>query len=208
MSYYSSNDDISFVPLTNEQEEALVARFYAGDLAARDELISTHLKLVAKIALFINKGALPDADAISAGNYAFVVCLNKQTFDPSKSRLSNYIRTFIRGAVLEAIRKRPRGVTDEELFKKVHGNVELAVEPNLEERDFDRFRKQLVGMAMKEIPALEAKVIQLVAVQNMKFVEVGIVVNRTHSGAQKIYWRGIRRLQSYIRQHPSNPELS
>lgn len=111
MAYYSSTDDISFVPLTREEEVLLFTQFYDGDLAARDVLIKNHLKLVAKLALQISgRGGIPDEDAISAANYGLIQALESKCFDPTRGlRFSTYVRKYVHGQVLDAIVARCRG---------------------------------------------------------------------------------------------------
>jgi RNA polymerase sigma factor (sigma-70 family) len=104
--YYSPKDDISFIPLTRDEEKELFRRFYQdGDVEARNEIIKRHLKLTAKLSLTYAKGALSDDDAISAGNFGLIQALESKCFDPSRGYLfSSYVRFYIRGQVLEALR--------------------------------------------------------------------------------------------------------
>ncbi len=110
MSYYTDNDDISFTPLTLEQEKALFATFYgpAGGAAdaARETIIVQHLKLTAKLALGYAKRALQDDDAISAGNEGLMQAVDCRKFRPSDkgARFASYLRTFVRGKVFAAMK--------------------------------------------------------------------------------------------------------
>jgi len=112
-SYYSSQDDISFIPLTRDEEKQLFTRFHASpaenpsadSLAARDEIIARHLKLVAKLSLRFAKGTLRDDDAISAGNFGLIQALESRCFDPERGTLfSSYVRAYIRGQILASLR--------------------------------------------------------------------------------------------------------
>lgn len=112
--YYSAQDNISFVPLTRVEEQQLFSRFYASpaekptadSIAARDEIVARHLKLVAKLSLQMAKGCLRDDDAISAGNFGLLQALEARNFDPSRGVLfSSYVRSYVRGQVLAALRE-------------------------------------------------------------------------------------------------------
>jgi RNA polymerase sigma factor (sigma-70 family) len=112
--YYSTQDNISFVPLTREEEKCLFSRYYASpaekmtedSVKARDEIVARHLKLVAKLSLQFAKGCLRDDDAISAGNFGLLQALGARKFDPSFGVLfSSYLRAYVRGQVLAALRE-------------------------------------------------------------------------------------------------------
>lgn len=104
--YYSTQDDISFVPLTREEERELFRRFHEeNDLSARDELLRRHLKAAAKHALRTAKGMLPQDDAISAGNLGLLQALEARRFNPDfGTRFETYSRHYIFGAVRAALR--------------------------------------------------------------------------------------------------------
>lgn len=108
MAYYSPKDDISFVPLTLDEEHQLFVAFYAGSLEARDTLIQKHLKLVAKLALQLGKrGGLADEDAISAGNFGLLQALESKCFDINRGiRFATYVRSYVNGQVKAALRAR------------------------------------------------------------------------------------------------------
>ena len=108
MAYYSQKDDISYTPLTAEQEKALFDTYYHSkgkkSLAARDEIIRHHLKLVAKLSITCSKRALDDDLSISAGNMGLMQALHNRKFDPSRGlRFSTYLRAFVRGQVYAAM---------------------------------------------------------------------------------------------------------
>lgn len=112
--YYSAQDNISFIPLTRDEEKALFSRYYASpaetmtadSVKARDEIVARHLKLVAKLSLQFAKGCLRDDDAISAGNFGLLQALGARKFDSSFGVLfSSYLRAYVRGQVLAALRE-------------------------------------------------------------------------------------------------------
>ncbi len=109
--YYGANDNLDYTPLTPEREAALFSIYYTSEepetsLAARDEIIKCHLKLVVKLALQTARGMMPEDEAISAGNAGLMQALECRKFKPDNAdgtRFSSYIRLFIRGQVLKVL---------------------------------------------------------------------------------------------------------
>jgi RNA polymerase primary sigma factor len=107
MYYGPGTNDLTFTPLTRDAEKALFERYYAGDLAARDELIQKHLRLVAKLSIAYAKRAIPDDEAISAGNYGLIQALNSKRFKPGIGVLfSTYLRSWVQGEIRRALREK------------------------------------------------------------------------------------------------------
>jgi RNA polymerase sigma factor (sigma-70 family) len=106
MSYYGpGTDDLSFVMLTRDEERELFEKFYAGDVSARDKLITCHLKLVAKLALIYNKRVLPDDEAISVGNLGLIQALESRKFNPALGfRFASHVRWYIKSQICLAMR--------------------------------------------------------------------------------------------------------
>lgn len=108
MSYWTQKDDLTFIPLTEEQERTLFERYYKGGkkgLEARDTVIQHHLKHVTKLALRFAKAALPDDIAVSAGVDGLMQAMKSKRFNPHGGfRFASYVRPFIRGKVLRAMR--------------------------------------------------------------------------------------------------------
>jgi RNA polymerase sigma factor (sigma-70 family) len=107
MSYYSETDDISFIPLTHDEEKELFRRWHVeNSIEARDLLITKHLKFAAKFGLRCAKGFLEEEDAISAANLALMNALESKAFDPSRGyRFSTFLRRYIAGEVSTAFRE-------------------------------------------------------------------------------------------------------
>lgn len=107
MYYGPGTNDLTFTPLTRAEETALFERYYAGDLAARDELVQKHLRLVAKLSISYAKHALPEDEAISAGNYGLMQALNSKRFKPGIGTLfSTYLRSWVQGEIRRALREK------------------------------------------------------------------------------------------------------
>jgi len=89
--------------LTADEELALARRRdNHGEVKASDRLISSHLKLVVKIAMGYRSYGLPVDDLISQGNLGLVQAV--QRFDPERGfRLSTYAIWWIRAAIQDYI---------------------------------------------------------------------------------------------------------
>lgn len=92
-----------FPVLTEEEEKQLIADFQArGDLAAAQKLITSHLRLAAKIALTYRRYGLPMADVISEANIGLMQAVKKFDMD-KKVRLATYAIWWIKAAVNDYI---------------------------------------------------------------------------------------------------------
>lgn len=89
--------------LTQEQELELAKRWKdMGDISAAHELVTSHLRLVAKIAFKYRGYGLPIADLIAEGNIGMMQAVKR--FEPDKGfRLSTYAMWWIRAAIQEYI---------------------------------------------------------------------------------------------------------
>ena len=91
-------------PMLDVDEEVALARRWQEnqDQDAADRLVSSHLRLVAKIAMGFRGYGLPVADLISEGNVGMMQAVNR--FDPDRGfRLSTYAMWWIRAAIHEYI---------------------------------------------------------------------------------------------------------
>lgn len=98
--------EIRRFPMLEESEEYMLAKRYAehGDAEAARKLITSHLRLSAKIAMGYRGYGLPTADVISEGNIGLMQAVKR--FDPEKGfRLSTYAVWWIKAAIQEYILK-------------------------------------------------------------------------------------------------------
>lgn len=88
--------------LTKEEELALIEKAKAGDEEAKNELITSNLRLVVNIAKgYLHKG-LSFIDLISEGNLGLIYAINK--FDIEKGfRFSTYAVWWIKQSIMKAI---------------------------------------------------------------------------------------------------------
>jgi RNA polymerase sigma-32 factor len=97
-------DEIQRFSVLDRQEEYLLARRWRehGDRPAADKLVTSHLRLVAKIALSYRGYGLPIAEVISEGNIGLMRAVKR--FEPEKGfRLTTYAMWWIKAAIQEYI---------------------------------------------------------------------------------------------------------
>lgn len=96
--------EIRKFPVLAAGEEYMLAKAWRehGDLQAAHRLVTSHLRLVAKIAMGYRGYGLPVADLIAEGNLGMMQAVKK--FDPERGfRLSTYAMWWIRAAIQEYI---------------------------------------------------------------------------------------------------------
>jgi RNA polymerase sigma-32 factor len=94
-----------FPLLEKEEEQRLALRWTEhGDVDAAHMLVTSHLRLVAKIAMGYRGYGLPVSDLISEGNIGLMKAVKK--FEPERGfRLSTYAMWWIKAAITEYILK-------------------------------------------------------------------------------------------------------
>jgi RNA polymerase sigma-32 factor len=96
--------EIRRFPMLEPQEEYMLAKRYAehGDAAAAERLVTSHLRLVAKIAMGYRGYGLPIGEVISEGNVGLMQAVKR--FEPDKGfRLATYAMWWIKAAIQEYI---------------------------------------------------------------------------------------------------------
>ena len=103
-------NEIGFVPLlTSEEEIDLARRAIQGDLAARNKMIESNLRLVVKIARHYCNRGLAFLDLIEEGNLGLMHGVEK--FDPERGfRFSTYATWWIRQTIERAIMNQSRTI--------------------------------------------------------------------------------------------------
>ena len=92
-----------FPVLERDQEYALAKRWREhGDHEAADQLVTSHLRLAAKIAMGYRGYGLPMVEIVSEGNIGLMQALNR--FEPERGvRFSTYAMWWIKAAIQEYI---------------------------------------------------------------------------------------------------------
>ncbi len=96
--------EIRKFPMLEKDEEFRLAKRWVedGDTKAAERMVTSHLRLVAKIAMGYRGYGLPIGEVISEGNVGLMQAVKK--FDPDKGfRLSTYAMWWIRAAIQEYV---------------------------------------------------------------------------------------------------------
>src|SRR3977135_870841 len=99
-----SLDEIRRFPMLEPQEEYMLAKSWRehGDRTAAHRLVTSHLRLVAKIAMGYRGYGLPIAGVISEGNCGLMQAVKR--FEPEKGfRLATYAMWWIKASIQEYI---------------------------------------------------------------------------------------------------------
>jgi RNA polymerase sigma-32 factor len=94
--------EIRRFPMLGAQEEYMLARRGRGDREAAHALVTSHLRLVVKIAMGYRGYGLPISEVISEGNVGLMKALKR--FEPEKGfRLATYATWWIKASIQEYI---------------------------------------------------------------------------------------------------------
>src|SRR6202165_4835949 len=97
-------EEIRRFPMLEPQQEYMLARSWRehGDREAAHKLVTSHLRLVTKIAMGYRGYGLPIAELISEGNIGLMNAVKR--FEPEKGfRLSTYAMWWIRASIQEYV---------------------------------------------------------------------------------------------------------
>lgn len=97
-------EQIKKFPVLSADEEYMLAKAWRehGDVEAAHKLVTSHLRLVAKIAMGYRGYGLPLADLIAEGNIGMMQAVKR--FDPDKGfRLATYAMWWVKAAMQEYI---------------------------------------------------------------------------------------------------------
>src|SRR5829696_7308223 len=97
-------DEIRRFPMLEPQEEYMLAKSWRehGDRDAAHRLVTSHLRLVAKIAMGYRGYGLPISEVVSEGNVGLMQAVKR--FEPEKGfRLATYAMWWIKASIQEYI---------------------------------------------------------------------------------------------------------
>ena len=151
-----------FPMLKPEEEYALAARWReCGDGSAADQLVTSHLRLVAKIASGYRRYGLPISDLISEGNIGLMHAVKR--FDPHRGvRFSTYaiwwIRAAIRGYIMRSRSLVRMGTTNNQ--KMLFYKLSTAKHRLLANQQGDLYADQ-AGLIARELGVTERDVLEM-----------------------------------------------
>ena len=146
-------DHIKKFPMLEAGEEYLLAKDWLEkqDTKAAHKLVTSHLRLVAKIAMGYRGYGLPIADLIAEGNIGMMHAVKK--FDPEKGfRLATYAMWWIKAAIQEFVLKSWSQVkigttaSQKKLFfnlRKIKGKINALEDGDLSPKQVNHIAKTL-----------------------------------------------------------------
>ena len=164
-------------PILSEKEEYMLAKRWQtkGDAKAARKLITSHLRLVAKIAFGYRGYKLPIEDLISEGNIGLMKAVKK--FDPEKGfRLSTYAMWWIKASINEFI------LNSWSLVKLGTTAAQKKLFFNLQ-----RLKNQMSQIEKGELPPeIVKKIAKRLSSKNLKIEEKDVIeMNRRLLGPEK-----------------------
>ena len=140
-------------PMLDAEEEYLLAKNWKerGNLKAAHKLVTSHLRLVAKIAMGYRGYGLPVSELISEGNIGLMQAVKK--FDPDKGfRLATYAMWWIKASIQEyvlrswSLVKMGTTTAQKKLFfnlKKIKNQIAPEQEGDLKDNQVEEISKRL-----------------------------------------------------------------
>ncbi len=154
-----------FPLLSPEEELELAQRFRAdGDLNAAHRLVTSHLRLVAKIAYGFRNYGLPMADLISEGNIGLMKAVKK--FEPERGfKLATYAMWWIKASITEyvlqswSLVKLGTSAAQKKLFfnlRRLKSGLNLVEGQQLSPGEIEGVARKL-GVSASEVTAMEQR---------------------------------------------------
>jgi RNA polymerase sigma-32 factor len=159
-------EEIRQFPMLEPQEEYMLAKSWRehGDRDAAHKLITSHLRLVARIAMGYRGYGLPIGEVVSEGNVGLMQAVKR--FDPDKGfRLATYAMWWIRAAIQEYILRSwslvKMGTTaaQKKLFfnlRKIKGQLKALDEGDLRPDQVKRIATQL-GVTEEDVVSMNRR---------------------------------------------------
>jgi RNA polymerase sigma-32 factor len=158
--------EIRQFPMLQPEEEFMLAKRWKehGDRTAAHKLITSHLRLVAKIAMGYRGYGLPIGEIISEGNVGLMQAVKK--FEPDKGfRLATYAMWWIRASIQEfvlrswSLVKMGTTASQKKLFfnlRKVKGQIQALEDGDLRPDQVQKIAKRL-GVAEDDVVSMNRR---------------------------------------------------
>jgi RNA polymerase sigma-32 factor len=155
-------EEIRRFPMLEPQQEYMLAKSWRehGDRDAAHQLVTSHLRLVARIAMGYRGYGLPIGEVISEGNVGLMQAVKR--FDPDKGfRLATYAMWWIREYILRSWSLVKMGTTaaQKKLFfnlRKIKGQLKALDEGDLRPDQVKRIANQL-GVTEEDVVSMNRR---------------------------------------------------
>ena len=189
-------EEIRQFPMLEPQQEYMLAKSWRehGDRDAAHKLVTSHLRLVARIAMGYRGYGLPIGEVVSEGNVGLMQAVKR--FDPDKGfRLATYAMWWIRAAIQEYILRSwslvKMGTTaaQKKLFfnlRKIKGQLKALDEGDLRPDQVKRIATQL-GVTEEDVVSMNRRlagefVTERAGAQRQRKRRVAGLAGRRHHG--------------------------
>jgi RNA polymerase sigma-32 factor len=158
--------EIRKFPMLTQEDEYMLARAWKehGDTDAAHKLVTSHLRLVAKIAMGYRGYGLPLGELISEGNVGMMQAVKR--FDPEKGfRLATYAMWWIRASIQEyvlrswSLVKMGTTAAQKKLFfnlRRIKGQIEAIEEGDLKPENVAEIARRL-GVSEDEVVSMNRR---------------------------------------------------
>jgi len=158
--------EINSIPSLSKEDEFMLAKAYLEehDLDAAHQLVTSHLKLVAKIAMKYKNYGLPVTELVSEGNLGLMQAVKKYNPDLGY-RLSTYAMWWIKASIQEYVLKSwslvKIGTTSaqKKLFfslRKIKNKLTNNYARSVNEGDYQEIANEL-GVSVKEVGEMDQR---------------------------------------------------
>lgn len=159
-------DEIRKFPMLEPQQEYMLAKRFAehDDTEAAHKMVTSHLRLVAKIAMGYRGYGLPIGEVISEGNVGLMQAVKK--FDPEKGfRLATYAMWWIKASIQEyvlrswSLVKMGTTANQKRLFfnlRKLKGKLKALEDGELKQENVEKIANTL-GVSHEEVRSMNQR---------------------------------------------------
>ena len=153
-------------PMLSAEEEYMLAKSWRdrGDLKSAQKLVTSHLRLVAKIAMGYRGYGLPVSELVSEGNIGLMQAVKK--YDPEKGfRLATYAMWWIKASIQEyvlrswSLVKMGTTTAQKKLFfnlKKIKNKLSITNDGNLKPDQIKEISKRL-NVKQEEVVSMDRR---------------------------------------------------
>lgn len=187
-------------PLSKEDEEYYLQRYFEGDMEAKNKLIEHNLRLTAHIAKKFSVGNYDNDELISIGTIGLIKGVNTFKAD-KKTRLSTYVSRCIENELLMWIRNQKKYKNDLSLQQAL-GVDKDGNEVTFEDKLFDLGQ----GIDKQVETKIQIKEMNLVLEKILSSDELTVIKYRYGIGCDELTQREIAEIMNISRSYVSRIE--